>query len=112
MKLTLYFALLHLGNTRNLNPDQSGSRPVTSMLIQTQEDDIPLKTLHSNQNSSGEIGDGVVTGVSVEFTDPDFDQNDDQDKPVEFVNQKKIDVSKIGNISFAQLIKLDGSDHE
>ena len=82
------------------------------MLIQTQEDDIPLKTLHSNQNSSDEIGNGVVTGVSVEFTDTDFDQNDEEDKPVEFVNQKKIDVSKIGNFSFAQLIKLDGSDHE
>lgn len=86
MKLTQYFALLHLGNARNLNPDQSESRPVTSMLIQTQEDDIPLKTLHSNQNSSVEIGDGVVTGVSVEFTDPDFDQNDDEIKPVEFTN--------------------------
>ena len=86
MKLTQYFALLHLCNAHNLNPDQSGSRPVTSMLIQTQEDDIPLKTLHSNQNQSSEIGDGVVTGVSVEFTDADFDQNADEQKPVKFAN--------------------------
>lgn len=71
------------------------------MLIQTSEDDIPMKVLQSDSNSTDEIGEGVVKSVSLKYTDDGIDQSENQGGKVEFNSQPKVDVSRIGNLSFA-----------
>ena len=60
MKITKFTALVNLVGAMNLNPDQTPSRPVTTMLLQTLDEDIPINTIYSDSNSTDEIGDGVI----------------------------------------------------
>ena len=102
MKISQIVALVNLSKAMNLNPDQIPSRPVTSMLIQTNEDyDIPIESIHSDSNSTDEIGEGIICSVSAHFKDPNFDQILEDLDDFHFANQQKVDVSHIGNLSFA-----------
>ena len=98
MKLTKITAFINVIGAMSLNSDKTQSRPLSSMLIQTEDANIPTNTIYSDSNSTDEIGEGVITQVSATYTDFEGDQNDEK---FEIINDQKINVSRIGNLSFA-----------